>query len=523
MKTKSTVLSLGSLLAALAFILLAVSPVLALPPVINNQTLTIPENSPNGTFTDPSTIFAIDPEKQPLTYDVLPGSTGEGIFQVNNTTGQVTVIDGNALDYETTTSYTLIVKVTDTEFLSDTATITINVGDESDEPPTMGDQLFNVPENSGNNATVGQLAFDDIDVNDTHTFTILSGNGTGLGAFQIDSTGKISVKDTTQLNHETTPQFILTVRIQDEGGAFDTAQITINVTDVNENPVVNDTAFSISEAAANGSNVGTVTATDPEGGALNFARSGTTAFNINSTTGQITVADNNQLDYEADPSMTFVVTVTDPGGKTDNATITVNLTEFNDPPEIEGDGIDDVIVNEGATNKVVNLWSAFRDDEDADNELTFLVQNVDNNALFDADPVISNANGTLTLDFAPNAAGVANITVRAFDQGGEHVDDTFKVDVNDAPVAVGYANVTVNEDASNAQINLYDGFTDDEQPSSALTLRRSSATATPACSRRSISACPTWCSTSPATPMARPTSPSGPPTAAASARRRPST
>ena len=302
----------------------------------------------------------------------------------------------------------------------------------------------------------------------THTFTILSGNGTGLGAFQIDSTGKIAVKDTTQLNREATPQFVLTVKIQDEAGFSDTAQITINVTDINENPVVNDTTFTISEAAANGTVVGTVTATDPEGGALTFTRSGTTAFSINATTGQVTVADNTQLDYETHPTMTFVVTVTDPGGKTDTATITVTLDEFNDPPEIEGDGIDDVIVNEGTASKVVNLWSAFQDDEDEDAELTFLVWDVDNDALFDADPAISNANGTLFLDFAPNAAGVANITVRAFDQGGEHVDDTFEVNVNDSPVPAGYDNVTVNEDAPNALIDLYDGFTDDEQPSSAL-------------------------------------------------------
>ena len=240
------------------------------------------------------------------------------------------------------------------------------------------------------------------------------------------------------------------------------------MTDINENPVVNDTTFTISEASDTGANVGTVTATDPEGGQLTFARSGTTAFSINAATGQVTVADKNLLDYETNPTMTFVVTVTDPGGKTDTATITVNLTEFNDPPEIEGDGIDDVIVNEGTASRVVNLWSAFQDDEDEDSELTFLVMNVDNNALFDADPAISNTNGTLFLDFAPNAAGVANITVRAFDQGGEHVDDTFEVNVNDSPVPVGYSNVTVNEDAPNALIVLYDGFTDDEQPSSEL-------------------------------------------------------
>lgn len=467
MKTKSTVPSLASVLGTLIFLLLFASPTLASAPFFNNQTLTIPENSANGTTTTPSVLAVVEPEGQPVTFDIL-GGDGQGVFAVNSTSGQVTVIDSTQLDYENKTSFTLTVRATDTEPLSDTAVITINILDESDEPPSMGDQSFNVAENSANNTTVGTIDFTDIDVNDSHTFTILSGNGTGLGAFQIDSTGKISVKDTAQLNHETTPTFVLSVKVQDEGGQEDTATITINVTDVNENPNVSDQQFSINENAANGAGVGTVVATDPDGGALTFSRSGTTAFNINAGTGQVTVADSAQLDFEGDPSMTFVVTVTDNGGKTDTATITVNLNDVNDPPRVTGEGIADVIINEGTTSRVVNLWAAFEDDEDADNELSFLVQNVSNNALFSSDPTVSNANGTLTLNFLPNAAGVSNITIRAFDSQGAFVDDTFKVDVNDAPTPVGYGNVTVNEDAPNSQINLYSGFTDTEQDSSEL-------------------------------------------------------
>lgn len=469
MKTKSAVLSLGSLLAALVLVLFVTTPIFALAPVINNQTLTVAENSGNGTPTTPGTLDAWDPEGKPLTFDII-GGDGIGIFAVDFATGQVTVLDGNQLDYETKTSYTLVVRANDTVelLLSDTAVVTINILDESDEPPSMEDQSFSVPENSPNNTNVGKIVFTDIDVSDSHIFSILSGNGTGLGAFQINSTGIITVKDTTQLNHETTPTFVLSVLITDEGGQQDTATITINVTDINENPNVSDQSFTINENAANDSNVGTVVATDPESGALTFARSGTTAFNINPTSGQVTVADSAQLDFETDPSMTFVVTVTDNGGKTDTATITVNLNDVNDSPGVTGSGIADVIINEGTLSRVVNLWAAFEDDEDADNELSFLVQNISGDALFSADPTINNVNGTLTLNFLPNAAGVANVTIRAFDSQGAFVDDTFKVDVNAAPEAVGYSTVTVNEDAPNSSINLYGGFTDSEQNPSEL-------------------------------------------------------
>jgi len=469
MKTKATVTGLGSVLAALFLVLVLVTPALAVAPIINNQTLTIPENSAADTATSPDKVFAFDPDNNiPLKYEILSGD-GDGVFVLDFVTGAVTVAAGASLDYETKNVYTLNVKVEDSgnPVSSDTAIITINLLDESDQDPIMNNQSFNVAENTANGLTVGTIAFTDGDVNDSHTFTINSGNGIGGGAFQIDGNGKITVKDTSQLNYEVTTSFVLNVTIEDEAGANDTADITINVTNLNEKPNVVDQQFTISEAAPNNTVVGTVLATDPENGALTFSRSGTTAFNINPTTGVVTVADNTQLNYENDPSMTFVVTVTDPGGQTDTATITVNLDDVNDPPFVEGAGIADIIANEGVTARTVNLWAAFGDDEDQDNELTFLVFNNDNPGMFTSTQV-NNQTGVLTLNFAPGAAGIANITVRAFDTGDQFVSDTFKVDINDTPVAEGYNNISVNEDAPNSNVNLYDGFDDAEQPSSEL-------------------------------------------------------
>ena len=97
----------------------------------------------------------------------------------------------------------------------------------------------------------------------------------------------------------------MTVEIEDEGGQTDTALVTISLTNVNENPVVSPGTFEISEAANNGAVVGTVTASDPEGGALTYSILGQTPFAINAGSGQLTVADSSQLDYEADPQLTF--------------------------------------------------------------------------------------------------------------------------------------------------------------------------------------------------------------------------
>ena len=55
-------------------------------------------------------------------------------------------------------------------------------------------------------------------------------------------------------------------------------------------------------------------------------------FVIDSATGEITVADSSQLDFETTPVFNLTVTVTDAGGLTDTAAVTINVTPFNEAP-----------------------------------------------------------------------------------------------------------------------------------------------------------------------------------------------
>jgi|GEM_PF-4651556 len=67
---------------------------------------------------------------QEMSYEPSPvncGYAGQTLY-VNIGTGEITVADNTNLDYETTTSYALMVEVTDTSgALSDTATVTVDV------------------------------------------------------------------------------------------------------------------------------------------------------------------------------------------------------------------------------------------------------------------------------------------------------------------------------------------------------------------------------------------------------------
>ncbi|NOX55975.1 MAG: tandem-95 repeat protein, partial [Planctomycetes bacterium] len=98
--------------------------------------------------------------------------------------------------------------------------------------------------------------------------------------------------------------------------------------------------------------------------------------------------------------------------------------------------IPDVTVNEDSADSIIDLFAAFEDPQDPDSSLTFTVSSNTNSSLFTATSIDGTA-GTLTLDYAPDAFGTAEITVRATDPGGQYVEDTFLVTVNavnDAPV-----------------------------------------------------------------------------------------
>jgi len=281
MKREATYLTIVSVVAAFLLALVISAPARALAPIIGNQTKSIAENSPNGTSV--GQITATDPEGQALTYDVI-GGDGQAAFQVNSSTGVITVQDSTLLDYEVKKSFTLNVRVQDTVFMAAEATITINLTDAADQAPVMGDQTFSVPENSAAGATVGTLVYTDGDTNDSHTFDITGGSGDGL--FNIDSLGKITVAAGAQLNFEAVSSYNMTVEIKDEGNLTDTALIQVNVINVPESPVVNPATFELSEAAGNGTPVGTVTATDPEGGTLTFSIVGpATPFAIGANSG----------------------------------------------------------------------------------------------------------------------------------------------------------------------------------------------------------------------------------------------
>ena len=92
-------------------------------------------------------------------------------------------------------------------------------------------------------------------------------------------------------------------------------------------------------------------------------------------------------------------------------------------------GINDVNVLVNAANTEINLFDAFDDYEDPDDALTYSIVSNTNPSLFNSTTIGGNPR-LLTLDYALDAEGTADITVRATDTTNESVETTFTVTVS---------------------------------------------------------------------------------------------
>lgn len=426
-------------------------------PVANDATFALDENSANGTAV--GTVTATDQDAgQTLSYAITAGNT-LGAFAINASSGAITVADVTDINYEVNPTFSLTVTVTDdgTGNLTDTATITVNLNNLN-EAPIVNPATVGLNENSPNGTSVTTATFNDQDTAQTHTFSITAGN-TG-GAFAINSgTGEITVATVGAVDFETNPTFSLTVDVTDNGSPVlnDTATITINLNDLNENPVVNDQTFSVDENSANGTVVGTVVATDQDAGqTLSYAITAGNAlgaFAINSSSGQITVADVTDLDFETNPTFSLTVQVTDngAGNLTDTATITVNLNDLNEAPTIVTP-LAPANVTENAPNGT-SVTTILGNDPDSGQTLTWSITAGNTGGAFAINPStgeITVANST-AVDFETNPS--FTLTVQATDNGTPAASDTETVfinvnNINEAPV-VNAATFSLPENSPN--------------------------------------------------------------------------
>ena len=216
------------------------------------------------------------------------------------------------------------------------------------------------------------------EVNDTATDVgkqITLGSGALLtlnadGSYTYDPNDKF---DSLAVGKTATDSFTYT--ITDTAGDEDIAKVTITISGANEAPNVGNSTFSVPENSPAGTPVGNVMATDPDAGTtLTYALSDSGgAFEIDQA-GQITVLDGSKLDFETKASYSLEVSVSDGEGGSDTGTITINLSNVNDPPTVAAP-IADMSIPEDSAQKVIDISGVFAD-QDKDT-LTFTVTSSD--------------------------------------------------------------------------------------------------------------------------------------------------
>jgi VCBS repeat-containing protein len=338
-----------------------------------------------------------------------------------------------------------------------TRTITRNTA------PVVEDQAFTFTEESPVGTVVGNVAATDANSSegDTLRYSISAGNTNN--AFVInETTGQIRVANPAAVDFETAPTFTLTVTVTDTGGngsgtagtgLSDTATITINLTDANDAPTIANQTFQVAENSANATVVGTVQASDQNAGdtftyAITAGNTGG-AFAINPNTGQLTVANNAALNFEATASFPLTVTVTDAGSLSRSATITVNLQNVNEAPVV-ADQAFSVPRTSGAGQSIGTIAVT---DPDAGDTFAFAV--IGGNApagVF----AVNSTTGAITIGdptgLVPDAT--YTLTVRATDMAGAGIADeatiTLTVTPNTAPAAAGDVFEVIQDSTNNS-------------------------------------------------------------------------
>ena len=334
-----------------------------------------------------------------------------------------------ALDHETTPRVSLTIEARAGGSQA-TTTVLVTVTDV-DEAPAFGtaEYEFSVAEDAATDAAVGSVSATDPEDGDL-TYAITAGNEGDT--FAIDAgTGALTVAAT--LDYETTDEYHLTVTVSDAAGHTATADVAITVTDVAFPPVFGESsyAFSVAETAATGTAVGTVGATEPEGGAVTFAiTAGNDAGHvaIDASTGALTVA--GALDHETTASYNLTVEAKSGGGAataTATVPVTVTVTNVDEPPTFDAASYAFSVAEDAAVGAAVGSVSA-TDPEGA--ALTFAVTAGNDAGAF----ALATGTGALTVATTLDRAttGSYSLTLTVSDPAGAVATVTVAITVTDA-------------------------------------------------------------------------------------------
>ncbi|OQV12981.1 Protein dachsous [Hypsibius exemplaris] len=260
----------------------------------------VPENSRVGTKVQTVSAVWSDGRTTKVYYSIVDGNVGD-IFELDKTSGNLTVRHNTDLDFEKHKKFNLTVLAETDEAVKTQAyaSVVISVGDENDNAPHFSQNRYvsSVWEGNNKGTYVTQVLANDPDSGryGELTYDIIDGNSDN--AFIIDPPFSGIVKTNMVLDREIVESYKLTIVARDNGKPRRSASCTLKITiiDVNDNQPVfpHYHTVTVSEGAALGSVIFAVAANDVDANtemAYSMPGSANKTFTVNPQNGNIAVA-----------------------------------------------------------------------------------------------------------------------------------------------------------------------------------------------------------------------------------------
>lgn len=269
-------------------------------------------------------------------------------MNADSTSGVLSLVKASALDYETDSTYNMMVEVRDNvgsaPSLVDTIMIRVRITNVN-EPPKFDSTkyTFSVKEHQPKETEVGKVHATDVDAKTTLSYSFAGGALVDVSKmFSIDpETGLIVTAG--ELDYETKDSYSFKVYVSDndaEKPLMDSVPVTVKVLDINERPWADDLKITLSEDAAVDSVFGSVIGHDLDADTnklsfswVDLSEDEAKLFKI-STDGKISLLDT--VDYETKKSYELTVKVVDNGkpGLDSTAKVYITVINVNEPPEV---------------------------------------------------------------------------------------------------------------------------------------------------------------------------------------------
>lgn len=300
------------------------------PSLINLSANSISENSEIGSkIGDLSSIDEDGNESHSYTLVSGIGDEDNARFKIENSA----LLSNATVNFELKSSFTIRIKSVDKDGLSVEQILNLNALDKAEAPITINISATSIAENSNLGTQIADFTSVDEDGNDSHTYSLVNGEGDKDNAlFKIEN-GKLLTN--AEVNFEEKSIFEIRVQSKDKDGLTLAKSFTLNATDVAEAPTAIElSASSINENSDVGTKVGELTTVDQDNGdshTYTFVK-GTdgddnSSFSIDGTS----LLTNSEIDYETKNSYSVRVESTDKDGLTVVKTFTIGVTNIAEP------------------------------------------------------------------------------------------------------------------------------------------------------------------------------------------------